>query len=132
MPINFPTSLDNFSDPTSTSDMSSPSHSALHQNINSAVEALQAKVGVDSSAVTTSLDYKVAQLNANALQQTIINAKGDLLVGTADNTISILTVGATNGHVLTVDSSEAAGIKWSQTIATPDDDQLIMATQVFS
>ena len=29
-----------------------------------AVEALQAKVGVDSSAVTTSLDYKIAQLEA--------------------------------------------------------------------
>jgi hypothetical protein len=32
--------------------------------VNDAVEALQAKVGVDSSAVTTSLDYKVAQLEA--------------------------------------------------------------------
>ena len=132
MPISFPTGLDNFSDPTSTSDMSSPSHSALHQNINSAVEALQAKVGVDSSAVTTSLDYKIAQLVATALQQSIINAKGDLLVGTANDTIAILPVGATNGHTLTVDSSEASGMKWSQTIATPDDDQLIIATQVFS
>jgi hypothetical protein len=32
--------------------------------VNDAVEALQAKVGVDSSAVTSSLDYKVAQLEA--------------------------------------------------------------------
>jgi hypothetical protein len=32
--------------------------------VNDAVEALQAKVGADSSAVTTSLDYKVAQLEA--------------------------------------------------------------------
>jgi hypothetical protein len=32
--------------------------------VNDAVEALQVKVGADSSAVTSSLDYKVAQLEA--------------------------------------------------------------------
>jgi len=48
--------------PTSSDSLSSPSHSAQHANVNDAVEALQAKVGVDSSAVTSSLDYKVAQL----------------------------------------------------------------------
>jgi hypothetical protein len=32
--------------------------------VNDAVEALQAKVGADSSAVTSSLDYKIAQLEA--------------------------------------------------------------------
>ena len=40
--------------------MASPSHSAQHADVNDAVEALQAKVGVDGSAVTSSLDYKVA------------------------------------------------------------------------
>jgi len=38
--------------------------------VNDAVEALQAKVGVDSSAVTTSLDYKVAQLETFGAWQT--------------------------------------------------------------
>lgn len=42
-----------------------------------------------------------------------INAKGDLLVGTADNTVARLAVGGTNGHVLTVDSAETAGMKWA-------------------
>jgi hypothetical protein len=64
MAITYPVSLDTFSDPTPTSEMSSPSHSGLHTDINSAVEALQAKVGVDSSAVTTSLDYRVSQLES--------------------------------------------------------------------
>ena len=41
-----------------------------------------------------------------------INAKGDLLPGTADNTIGTLTVGA-NGTVLTADSAEATGMKWA-------------------
>ena len=41
-----------------------------------------------------------------------IDAKGDLLAGTADNTIGRLAVG-TNGQVLTADSTAATGIKWA-------------------
>lgn len=41
-----------------------------------------------------------------------IDAKGDLLAGTADNTIGRLPVG-TNGQVLTADSAEATGLKWA-------------------
>jgi len=41
-----------------------------------------------------------------------IDAKGDLLAGTADNTISRLAVGA-NNTVLTADSAEATGMKWA-------------------
>jgi hypothetical protein len=40
-----------------------------------------------------------------------IDAKGDLLAGTADNTIARLAVGA-NGTVLTADSEETTGMKW--------------------
>jgi hypothetical protein len=36
-------------------------HATQHADLNDAVEALEAKVGVDGSAVTSSLDYKVAQ-----------------------------------------------------------------------
>ena len=64
MASNFPTSLDTLTNPTSSDSLASPSHSAQHANVNDAVEALQAKVGADSSAVTSSLDYKVAQLEA--------------------------------------------------------------------
>ena len=60
MATNFPASLDTLTNPTSSDSLSSPSHSAQHANVNDAVEALQAKVGADSSAVTSSLDYKVA------------------------------------------------------------------------
>jgi hypothetical protein len=41
-----------------------------------------------------------------------IDAKGDLLVGTADNTIGRLAVG-TNNYVLTADSAETTGLKWA-------------------
>jgi hypothetical protein len=41
-----------------------------------------------------------------------IDAKGDLLVGTADNTIGTRSIG-TNGQVLTADSAETTGMKWA-------------------
>jgi len=44
---------------------------------------------------------------------TAIDAKGDLIVGTGADAFSRLAVGATNGHVLTVDSAEATGLKYA-------------------
>jgi len=46
------------------------------------------------------------------LDQDVIEAKGDLIVGTADDTVSRLAVG-TNGYVLTADSGETTGLKWA-------------------
>ena len=46
------------------------------------------------------------------LTKKIADAKGDLLVGTADNAISRVAVG-TNGYVLTADSAETGGLKWA-------------------
>ena len=66
----------------------------------------------------TDLDYAwVAQDDSNAIQNAIIDAKGDLIVGTAADTPARLAVGGTNGHVLTVDSGEASGIKWAAVAA---------------
>jgi len=59
MATNFPASLDSLTNPTSSDSLNSPSHSAQHANSNDAIEALQAKVGVDGSAVTTSIDYQL-------------------------------------------------------------------------
>jgi hypothetical protein len=46
------------------------------------------------------------------LTKKIVDAKGDLLVGTADNAVSRVAVG-TNGYVLTADSAETGGLKWA-------------------
>ena len=62
MATNFPTSLDSLTNPLSTDTLNSPSHADQHANVNDAVEALEAKVGVNSSAVTTSHDYKITRL----------------------------------------------------------------------
>jgi hypothetical protein len=64
MATNFPGGLDALTNPTSSDNLDSAAvlHDVQHANANDAIEAIQAKVGIDSSAVTTSLDYKLAHL----------------------------------------------------------------------
>jgi len=47
-----------------------------------------------------------------AIQETIVDAKGDLIVGTGADAVARLAVG-TNTHVLTADSTTATGLKWA-------------------
>lgn len=56
----FPSTIDSFNTPLTTSKLNNPSHAGLHVATNTAVLAVEAKLGVDGSAVTTSLDYKIA------------------------------------------------------------------------
>ncbi len=93
MAISYPSSLDDFTNPASGDKLNSPSHSQQHIDINNAVEALEAKVGADSSAVTTSHDYKIAQLesgkqatlvsgtNIKTINSTSLLGSGDITVG---------------------------------------------------
>lgn len=48
----------------------------------------------------------------NEIPNTIVDAKGDLIVGTAADTVSRLAVG-TNGYALVADSTQSTGIKWA-------------------
>jgi hypothetical protein len=54
----------------------------------------------------------IAQDDTNAIQNAIVDAKGDLIGATAADTPSRLAVG-TDGQVLTADSTEATGLKWA-------------------
>lgn len=47
-----------------------------------------------------------------AIQPTILDAKGDLIVATAADTPARLAVG-TNDYVLTADSTQSTGLKWA-------------------
>jgi len=58
-----------------------------------------------------------------------IDAKGDLLVGTADNTIGRLAVG-TNGQVLTADSTAATGTKWASATSAGSSFSLLSSTSL--
>jgi hypothetical protein len=66
-----------------------------------------------SKATNTDMDFTwVAQDDSNAIQNAIIDAKGDLIAGSAADTPAIIAVGA-NNTVLTADSSTATGLKWA-------------------
>jgi hypothetical protein len=66
-----------------------------------------------AKASGTDMDFSwVAQDDSNAIQNSIVDAKGDLSAATANDTPARLAVG-TNGHVLTADSTAATGIKWA-------------------
>lgn len=58
--IVFPTSLDSLTNPLSTDTLASPAHHTQHADANDAIEALEAKIGINGSAVTTSHDYKLS------------------------------------------------------------------------
>lgn len=61
----------------------------------------------------TDMDFKwVTSDDANAIQNAIVDAKGDLISATAADTPARLAVGTTNGQVLIVDSSESTGLRW--------------------
>ena len=51
-------------------------------------------------------------LTTTVIPTTLIDAKGDLIAGTADDTAGRLAVG-TNNYVLTADSGESTGLKWA-------------------
>ena len=63
MVANYPSALDNLSNPEANSSLEG--HSTLHGLVNDAIEALESKVGVDGSTNTDSLDYKVSQLRTD-------------------------------------------------------------------
>jgi len=108
--INYPTSLDNFTNPTGDDSLNSVTvpHATQHSDLNDAVEALQTKVGADSSAVTSSHDYKIASLETG-----LTTAQSDITsvtsrVSTLETSYQILRT------VVEVDSTNySAGTSWT-------------------
>jgi hypothetical protein len=78
-----------------------------------------------NSAPTTSLttgliwvDKDSTTITANPfIPQAVINAKGDLIAGVANDSAGVLSIGA-NGFALTADSSTATGLVWTNTLTS--------------
>ena len=71
------------------------------------ITGLSALAANDVIEVLTFSEFVIA----NAVDQNLVNAKGDLIVATADNTVTNVAVG-TNNHQLLADSAQTAGVKW--------------------
>jgi hypothetical protein len=88
---------------------------ALGQDIDTAMVDLKGGTTgqVLAKASGTDLDFSwVAQDDSNAIQNAIVDAKGDLIGATAADTPARLAVG-TNGQILTADSTAATGLAWA-------------------
>jgi hypothetical protein len=89
MAITFPTTLDTLTDPTASDKLNSVTvpHATQHADLNNIVEALEAKVGVNDSAVTTSLDYIVK--GATGIRLFAPREKWNVAASAATGTISV-------------------------------------------
>jgi hypothetical protein len=70
-------------------------------------------VGTTTGTVAAGDDSRIV----NALQNTLLTTKGDLIVAITGGTATRLPVG-TNTQILTVDSTQAAGVKWAAPAAS--------------
>jgi hypothetical protein len=87
---------------------------ALGQDIDTAFVDLKGGTTgqVLAKASNTDLDYSwVAQDDSNAIQNSIVDAKGDLIAATANDTPARLAVGS-NGETLVADSSTSTGLRY--------------------
>jgi hypothetical protein len=82
----------------------------------SAITSIVAGDGLDGGGSGGSVTLDV---DSTVLRTTIVNAKGDIIAASADNTPAILTVASTNGYVLSVNSATATGLEW--TVPNPGD-----------
>ena len=121
MTTDFPgTGLDDFTNPASTDPLNNPDHATQHANKNDAIEAMQAKIGVDSSAVTTSHDFKLQNVTGSdkaasvtgsetLTNKTLTTPKIDTInEETPANGVTIDSLNIKDGKLTTADSVDSA------------------------
>lgn len=92
MAINYPVSLDSLTTTSGSDRMIDVDHAGIHNDANEAIEALQSKVGINSSANTNSLDYKVTSASSSNPGH-----KHTLAQGATDVTASVAEVNILDG-----------------------------------
>jgi hypothetical protein len=96
---------------TSASTMAASVAAAATSAASAATSASSAATSA-SSALTSANSAATSAASAAAAVAASFNAKGDLLVGTANDAFSPLTVSTTNGYILAVNSATATGLEW--------------------
>lgn len=118
----FPSVLNTFARPDANDRLNSPSHSALHNAVSSALGQVQAVIGAEGpSSVAGSFQYLVkspasdggghVQTAAKGGTGQTSYAKGDVLVAQSSSVLAKLNAGS-QGQVIVADNSTATGIRW--------------------
>lgn len=109
MAITFPTTLDSLSNPLPSDPTLNPGnpldHAGQHGDVNDAIEALEAKVGVNNSVVVTTIDYK---LNTHINASSGVHGLTGAVVGTTD--AQTLTGKTISGSVNTLSNIPKASV----------------------
>lgn len=108
----YPTDLSNLQNPASTDPLNNPSHSTQHINENNAIEAIEAKIGVDNSLVATSIDYllKSASSSNPGHKHTLANGASDVTASAAElNQLDGKTLSGSGAGILTGVAGEDYG-----------------------
>jgi hypothetical protein len=79
----------------------------------------------DNIDVPADIQALAQAIESNFITENIVNAKGDLIVATAADTVSRVALG-TDGYVLTADSSQSSGVKWATSSAGSFDPILLI------
>ena len=131
MASNYPGSLDSFdtiaSDKKTSDSVGGRTHRAMHNDLGDAIEAVQAELGTTPSGSYATVKARFEAIEGSTLPQ--VDAKGDLIVGTADNTYDNLGVG-TNDTVLLAASGETKGVKWAQVPTAGIADDAVTAAKI--
>ena len=113
MATTFPTTLDQLLNPAATDSVELVSHSAQHSNANDAIEALEAKLGVDNSTNTATIDYKVRDLISKIYTNEM-----------AQDTIAAALAAGTHGNITVAYDDVANSLSLT---ATYDDEEVMDA-----
>jgi len=97
---------------TSASTMAASVAAAATSAASAATSASSAATSA-SSALTSANSAATSAASAAAAVAASFDAKGDLLVGTGAGAFDQLTVAATNGYILSVNSATATGLAWT-------------------
>ena len=109
MTTSFPAALDTFPTAVDLADdnLSTKPHSSLHANLGDSVAALEAKVGITSSAVTSSLDYRLFSQEAQSASFTVDQTFTWVTTGGTTRTATLPTALGIAGRQYTIKKVDA-------------------------
>src|SRR3990167_5097191 len=125
----FPSVLNTFNRPTTTDRLNSPSHSALHNTVSSALGQVEATIGVEgANSVVGTMMYDIRSpasdggghvqtANKGGTGQTTY-IKGNLLVASSSSVLTKVAIGGA-GQALIVNDTTATGVGWGSIAGVP-------------